>query len=234
MVVQEIAQHVKENPEGIAFNMSRRFLSPSLSLYPEIKGTFVNLHLIATAVWDDMYGDFETDYFFMLFSRTPVFLERLKKIRLLDWYRDDYPADNISERRLHMVVVKLPVKDSVVNFLNGDFSKMYDPKTAYSIFIERYANTRHNMKLWFSRSYMTCMKQEERRFQFQEEVNEWVNSIGARKGHEPYHPGTELIIPPELEYDVKPDPASEIFNYGEETIYYNSFLQRIQAIPAIA
>jgi len=233
MVVEFLAEQIKEKPQLNVMNLTRRFIAPCLSLYPEVSKDsyklFTNLQLVSTCIWDDKYGEFKHDHLFLLFKRNDLFLQRLKEIRLLDWYRDDYPTGHIIDRNLHMIVVKLPIKNLTKHFLDGQYSKMYRPETAFSIFIKRYTNTNHPLKVWYARSYMVCTKQEDRRIQFEEEINNFTDQIRIRKGKEPFAPGTELRVHEDWEYEIKPESESEIFNYGQQPQFYNSFIQRINS-----
>lgn len=227
--ISQLVEDIKESPNGLAINKTRAYIVPSLSLYKNVD-VMGGLHLVAAGVWDDQYGDRRENHLFLLFKRTPEFVARLRKIRLLDWYEDDYIADNILEKRLHVIVVRLPLKGLTKKLLEGRYSEMYEKDTAFNIFIKRYSRTNNDLKLLYANSYMTCTKSEDRRLLFQKEVNQHIEGIGITKGHEPYHEDTAIKIAANSEYDFVPEPHHEIFNYGYDQKPYGSFIERIRAI----
>lgn len=64
------------------------------------------------------------------------FLEVLAWLKQQSFYIDDYPYNSGRNKDFHMIVLKLPIDNLALNFLDGKYSKMYTPNEVISIFPE--------------------------------------------------------------------------------------------------
>lgn len=140
-------------------------------------------------------------YFLLNIERSQIrrFSYDMLYFRRLPQYANDYPFGELLYSKLHMLVIKIPDRyyDAYYNFLAHKYSKMYNKKEAYRLFLYG-PNDPAELKNRKKKALQAVTLDEELKTIIAEEYGVNPNII------------TEL--------DSQWNPKDEIFNYYEQTL----------------
>jgi len=128
---------------SIYTNKTKKYLLPTLIKYGDIfEKKFTNLFKLAIGVGDicliDMGIVIEHSIFILIdtkFSRA-TFKNIMTWMRSQEYYKFDYPFDDLHTGHLHMLVIKIPERyeGSSTEFKKSNYSKMYEFKDLNELF----------------------------------------------------------------------------------------------------
>jgi hypothetical protein len=127
-------------------NKTKKYLLPCLIEYGEkFEEKFTNLFKLAIGIGDctliDMGIVIEHSIFILIdtkFSRKG-FKDIIGWMKSQNYYKFDYPFDDLHTGHLHMLVIKIPEKYELTSqeFIYGNYSKMYELKDLNELFSDR-------------------------------------------------------------------------------------------------
>lgn len=192
------------NIDELIINRTLKYLVPALVLYgKEFIAKLNSLKTLAVGIGDqiskhenciyilfDVNGKRQYGRYIDIQKAKKDFKFMLTWLREQPFYVQDYPYDSGTNGHQHMVVLKLPIENLVMNFLKGNYSKLY---------------TKHQIENFFAK------KDLHQYFVLKKDVHCLQEYIEILKSEY----GVNLTIDDVFhhkEYDIPPNLNEEIFN----------------------
>lgn len=182
---------IKNN--NVFVNFTGRYLLPQIKLLgEEFNNAYRKTKWLGYGLCDRKYQYYD-EY------DNKIFMLASSKSNLKHWFNNyEYYVYQDGQINKIMVIVDLPINNRD-NFLQGNYSKLYDSKNEHIInkFIK------NNGREYLTSSWAVMNKVEEARIAFQNKVNKDFNLT------------EEVIINNDQEYEYPPVLSREIFNFNE-------------------
>ena len=183
------------NNEDNLYNRTSKYLLPQFKLIfnPQEMQIISSLKWITSAVYDEAYPlPFSNNLYSVFDSDTEL---DYTELRTNEYYVTDYPYID-TELNKHVLVMRLPIDNSVYHFVRGNYSMMYTQEEVDLLFPKK---TFINGIEYYSEVYSVLTKRDDYLEIFKNKIREEFN--------------TDHVAEKLDEYDYPPFTENEVLNY---------------------